>query len=320
MRTATARSAATIPDAKIVRIEPRTFRNVFPSLSPEQQQVARASTTSSAWPPGGRVAGHRDRRRGCSSRRTACATATSSGRTPTTGLLLKARIVERAGRGGRAVRVHRRPIGAKIDKDMVKPSWPSVPPGLAGASRVGPGDVVMNEPGWTVDKRAAGLHQDHGRLSHAARQAGAGGAPRVFRRARRGQRVRRADTVTHDADRAHAGRAASISTARAAGRHSGDRAGRSARRHRPADRATRSRAARRALHPLRLPLAPSPSKRRLPCSCVPLPLVAAIAALLAVACAAVRRACAVGAGPAPGRCPISPICTRSRARPSCRST
>ena len=36
------------PDAKLVRIEPRTFRNVFPSLSPQQQQVARRVSTISA--------------------------------------------------------------------------------------------------------------------------------------------------------------------------------------------------------------------------------------------------------------------------------
>ena len=36
------------PDAKVVRVEPRTFRNVFPSLSAEQQRIAVAVLRRSA--------------------------------------------------------------------------------------------------------------------------------------------------------------------------------------------------------------------------------------------------------------------------------
>ena len=68
------------PDAKLVRVEPRTFRNVFPSLSSEQQQslsryyaVSRRRRRSRRRPARCRSS--------CSSRRTDCATGTDSGPT-----------------------------------------------------------------------------------------------------------------------------------------------------------------------------------------------------------------------------------------------
>jgi sigma-E factor negative regulatory protein RseB len=67
------------PDAKIVRIEPRTFRNAFPSLSPQQlRSLAEFYDFRKA--EAGRVAGWMPRR-GCSCPRMDCASATSSGRT-----------------------------------------------------------------------------------------------------------------------------------------------------------------------------------------------------------------------------------------------
>jgi hypothetical protein len=66
------------PDAKVVRIEPRTIRNVFPSLSPEQTAKPRAVLRVQAHPrrDASRAASPRWRR---SSRATACATRIASG-------------------------------------------------------------------------------------------------------------------------------------------------------------------------------------------------------------------------------------------------
>ena len=177
------------PDAKIVRIEPRTFRNVFPSLSPEQQQaltqfyefrkaeVARvAGLESQAYvlePRDGLRYGHKfwaDRE---------------------TGLLLKARLVNEKGDVVEQFAFSDITIGAKIDRDTVKPTWGPTPPDWQ-VRQGSAGDAVPHETGWVVTKLAARLPQDDGGVPHAARRARVGRASRILRRPGRGQRVRRA--------------------------------------------------------------------------------------------------------------------------------
>jgi sigma-E factor negative regulatory protein RseB len=71
------------PDAKVVRIEPRTFRNAFPSLS-AQQQKALGEFYEFRKAETGRVAGL-ETQAWVFGRRTECAMATSSGRMPPPG-------------------------------------------------------------------------------------------------------------------------------------------------------------------------------------------------------------------------------------------
>ncbi len=142
------------PDAKIVRIEPRTFRNVFPSLSTQQQlalaqfyrfrmaEVARvAGLEAQAYvlePRDGQRYGHKfwaDR---------------------ATGLLLKARLLNEKNEIVEQVAFIDIAIGARIDRDMVKPSWASTPPDWQerqGSS----GDVVVTDTGWVVTRLPPGF-------------------------------------------------------------------------------------------------------------------------------------------------------------------
>ncbi len=142
------------PDAKVVRIEPRTFRNAFPSLSPLQQKALAefyelrkaepdrvAGLDAQAWvfePKDGLRYGHKfwvD---------------------AATGLLLKARILDERNEPVEQFAFTDLAIGAKVDRDMVKPSWSAVPPEWE-VREVGPGEVVFRETGWLVNRLPPGF-------------------------------------------------------------------------------------------------------------------------------------------------------------------
>ena len=142
------------PDAKIVRIEPRTFRNAFPSLSPHQQkslseyyEFRKAETgrvaglDTQAWifePKDGMRYGHKfwvD---------------------VATGLILKGRIVDERNEGVEQFMFTDISIGAKVDREMVKPTWPMSPPDWR-IRQLGPGEVEMTDTGWTVTRAPAGF-------------------------------------------------------------------------------------------------------------------------------------------------------------------
>jgi len=142
------------PDAKIVRVEPRTFRNVFPSLSKEQQaslaqfyEFRRAETARVAGieaqayvfePRDGLRYGHK------------------FWADPATGLLLKARIVNERGEPVEQFAFTDVAIGARIDPEMVKPTWPATPADWQ-VKQGGPGDAVPHDTGWVVTRVPAGF-------------------------------------------------------------------------------------------------------------------------------------------------------------------
>ncbi len=113
------------PDARVVRVEPPSFRNAFPSLSPQQQSTlaqfydfrkaekARvAGLEAQAYvfePKDGFRYGHK------------------FWADTQTGLLLKARLLNERGDAIEQFAFLDVHIGARIDRDMVKPSWPPVP-------------------------------------------------------------------------------------------------------------------------------------------------------------------------------------------------
>jgi len=142
------------PDAKLMRIEPGTFRNVFPSLLPEQQQSlsryydfrvlgedrvgGRPVQVVVFDPKDGLRYGHRfwsDAR---------------------TGLLLKARVVNERGDGVEQFAFSDLTINAPIDRSMVAPSWPSVPPDWQVLQNAA-GDVVPQDTGWVVTRVPPGF-------------------------------------------------------------------------------------------------------------------------------------------------------------------
>lgn len=144
------------PDAKLVRVEPGTFRNVFPSLSAEQQQSlaryydfrvvgedrvgGRPVQVVVFEPRDGLRYGHRFWSDGA------------------TGLLLKARVLNERGEPVEQFAFSDLTINARIDHAMVEPSWPVVPGDwqvLENAS----GDVVQQDTGWSVARVPPGFEK-----------------------------------------------------------------------------------------------------------------------------------------------------------------
>jgi len=144
------------PDSKIIQVLPRTFRNVFPSLSPEQQQSlaqyytfrvvtgervgGKAATVVSFDPKDGFRYGHR------------------FWSDAATGLLLKARMVNERGDVIEQFAFTDLTISAKVDRSMVEPSWPASPPEWKIA-QAGAGDVTPHDTGWFVARIPAGFNK-----------------------------------------------------------------------------------------------------------------------------------------------------------------
>ena len=142
------------PDAKVVRVEPRTFRNAFPSLSPQQQSslaqyytVRKGGTgrvaglEAQAWmfePKDGLRYGH------------------ELWTDPTTGMLLKARMVSERGEVVEQIAFLDIVLGAKLGPEAAKPTWPVAPPDWQ-VKRARAGKVVESETGWTVSKLPPGF-------------------------------------------------------------------------------------------------------------------------------------------------------------------
>ena len=142
------------PDAKLVKIEPRTFKNAFPGLSPEQQRSltqyydfrvvsgerisGRAAEVVSFEPRDGLRYAHR------------------FWSDTATGLLLKARVINERGDIVEQFYFTDLTINATIDREQVEPSWPKTPPDWIVREGSG-GDVQQKDTGWTVGKLPPGF-------------------------------------------------------------------------------------------------------------------------------------------------------------------
>jgi len=142
------------PDAKLVRVEPRTFRNAFPSLSPEQQKSL-AQYYTFRIDAGERIGGHRadiavfEPKDGLRYGHRFWSDSA-------TGLLLKARIVNERGDVVEQFAFTDLLVNAKIDRAMVEPSWPAVPPDWQ-IKEESAGDVALHDTGWTVSRVPPGF-------------------------------------------------------------------------------------------------------------------------------------------------------------------
>jgi len=142
------------PDAKLMRVVPATFRNVFPSLLPEQQQSLSRYYRFKVLGEdrvGGRPVqevvfepkdDYRYEHRFWSDAKT--------------GLLLKARVVNERGEGVEQFSFSELTIDAAIDSSMVAPTWPTVPPDWQVLESAA-GDVVPQETGWIVTRVPPGF-------------------------------------------------------------------------------------------------------------------------------------------------------------------
>jgi sigma-E factor negative regulatory protein RseB len=142
------------PDSKLVRVEPRTVRNVFPALSAEQQKSL-AQYYSFRTVPGERIGGHqadvavfepKDGMRYGHQLWSDTAT----------GLLLKARVVNERGDAVAQFAFTELTVNPKIDRAMIEPSWPQVPPDWQ-VKEFSAGGVAPNQTGWTVARVPPGF-------------------------------------------------------------------------------------------------------------------------------------------------------------------
>jgi sigma-E factor negative regulatory protein RseB len=140
------------PDTKVIRVEPRTFRNAFPSLSPQQQAALTdfytfrmagrervAGIETQAWvfePKDGLRYGHK------------------FWADPTSGLLVKARIFDDRNETVEQFAFTEIAIGTKIDREQVKPTWPVTPPDWQ-VRQAAPEDA--KDTGWTVMRPPPGF-------------------------------------------------------------------------------------------------------------------------------------------------------------------
>ena len=144
------------PDAKVIRIEPKTFRNVFPSLSAEQlrnlskyyearnvvsERVAGRWTQVMVFEPkDGLRYGHK------------------FWADANTGLLLKARLVDDRGEVVEQFAFTDVAINEKFDRDMVKPSWAAAPPDWQ-VKQGSFGEMLPKETGWSASRLPGGFQK-----------------------------------------------------------------------------------------------------------------------------------------------------------------
>jgi sigma-E factor negative regulatory protein RseB len=135
------------PDARVVRIEPRAFRNAFPSLSAQQRKALGeqyafrmaekdrvAGLEAQAWvfePKDGMRYGHK------------------FWADTASGLLVKARVTNERNEVVEQVTFTDLAIGARVDPEMVKPTWPSVPPDWE-VRQSGSADPQHRDTGWAA--------------------------------------------------------------------------------------------------------------------------------------------------------------------------
>jgi sigma-E factor negative regulatory protein RseB len=142
------------PDAKIVRVEPRTFRNVFPSLSP-QQQAALAQFYEFRKAETGRVAGL-EAQAYVFEPKDGLRYGHKFWADRETGLLLKARLINEKQEVVEQFAFTDIAIGVKIDREMVKPTWPGTPPDWQ-LRQGSAGDAVPHDTGWVVSRLPPGF-------------------------------------------------------------------------------------------------------------------------------------------------------------------
>ena len=142
------------PDAKVIRIEPRTFRNAFPSLS-AQQQAALTDYYSFRMAERGRVAGI-ETQAWVFEPKDGLRYGHKFWADPESGLLVKARIVDERNEVIEQFAFTEILIGVKIEREQVNPTWAVTPPDWQ-VRQLGQGDAESRETGWTVTRVPPGF-------------------------------------------------------------------------------------------------------------------------------------------------------------------
>jgi sigma-E factor negative regulatory protein RseB len=142
------------PDAKVVRVEPRTFRNVFPALTPEQQEVLtkfydfRKAETA-------RIAGY-DAQAYVFEPKDGLRYGHKFWADVGTGLLLKARLLTDKGDVVDQFAFLEITIGSQVDRALVKPTWPVTPADWV-VHEGSAGESTQRSTGFVVTKLPPGF-------------------------------------------------------------------------------------------------------------------------------------------------------------------
>lgn len=145
-----------LPDSKLVRIESRASRSVFPSLLPNQIATLAQNYIMRQGEPG-RVAGHEamsivlEPRDGMRYGHVVWTDAA-------TGLLLKTRMFDENNRVVEMSSFLEVQINARVDKSMVQPSYPAQPADWL-VQRAPAGDAVQKPTGWWVTRLPSGFNK-----------------------------------------------------------------------------------------------------------------------------------------------------------------
>jgi sigma-E factor negative regulatory protein RseB len=142
------------PERKLLRIEPRAFRNAFPSVS-EAEQKALTEFYDFRKAEQGRVAGFEAQ---------AFVFEPKDGLRyghkfwvdTATGMLLKARTFNERGEIVEQLSFTDLSIGAKITRDMVQPTWSATSPDWK-MEKTQVGEIEPHETGWTVNRLPPGF-------------------------------------------------------------------------------------------------------------------------------------------------------------------
>ncbi len=142
------------PDSKLLRIEPRSFRNAFPSLSTAQQK-ALAEFYDFRPGPAARVAGL-DAQSWVFEPKDGLRYGHRFWSDASTGLLLKAQIVNERNEVVEQFAFTDVSIGLKLDRELTRPTWNAAPPEWQVLQSV-MGESDGQETGWTVGRPPPGF-------------------------------------------------------------------------------------------------------------------------------------------------------------------
>ena len=142
------------PDSKLVRVEPRTFRNAFPSMSPKQvESLAKYYTIKKGGTS--RVAGY-EAQAWTFAPRDGLRYGYEFWTDVASGMLLKARTLNETGEIVEQFAFTDVAIGTRLDRDAAKPTWTSLPPDWQVKQiKIGTGSI--EETGWVVTKVPPGF-------------------------------------------------------------------------------------------------------------------------------------------------------------------
>jgi sigma-E factor negative regulatory protein RseB len=142
------------PDARLVRVEPRTFRNAFPSLSPKQlESLAKYYTVKKGGT--GRVAGL-EAQAWQFVPRDGLRYGHEFWTDPASGMLLKARTLNESGEIVEQFAFSDLSLGVKLDRDAARATYGVLPQGWQEKqTKIGTG--FIEETGWSVTRMPPGF-------------------------------------------------------------------------------------------------------------------------------------------------------------------